>query len=102
MNSVLRRNSLANANGFANEMRKFRPRCGNSLRMEVFRRDYHQSFVQPDFRAEKKGALSGGFLLIFLCLRPKRAPKSLRQTLVTSDTHVSLVKVLPKVCDKIR
>ena len=34
-NSVLRRHSLANANGFANEMQKLRPHCGNSLRMEV-------------------------------------------------------------------
>ena len=34
-NSALRSNALANANGFANEMRKFCPRCGNSLRMEV-------------------------------------------------------------------
>ena len=39
------------------------------------RRDYHQSFVQPDFRAEKKRVLSGGFLLIFQCLRPKRTLK---------------------------
>ena len=29
-NSALRRNALANANGFANELRKFRPRCGIS------------------------------------------------------------------------
>ena len=36
--------------------------------------------LSPEFRAtrlsrRKKGALSGGFLLIFLCLRPNRAPK---------------------------
>ena len=60
------------------------------------RRDYHQSFMQPDFREEKKSALSGNFLLIFLCLRPKRARKNLRQTLVTSGMRVSLVKVLFK------
>ena len=60
-------------------------------------RDYHQSFVQPDFGAGKKKALSGSFLLIFLCLRPKRAPKNLRETLVASDTRVSLVKVLPNL-----
>ena len=30
------RNSLANANGFANESANLRSRCGNSLRMEVF------------------------------------------------------------------
>ena len=29
----------------------------------------------PTFAQKKRGALSGGFLLIFLCLRPKRAPK---------------------------
>ena len=34
-NSPLRRNSLANANGFANEMANLRSRCGNSLRMDV-------------------------------------------------------------------
>ena len=35
-NEALRRNSLANANVSANEMRKFRPRSGNALRMEKF------------------------------------------------------------------
>ena len=75
------------------------------LRQHVFlqtpclRREYHQSFAQPDFRAEKKKALSGGFLLIFLCVRPKRAPKYLRQTLVASDKCVSLVKVVPNCLD---
>ena len=34
-NLALRRNSLANANGFANEIAKFHSRCGNSLRMDV-------------------------------------------------------------------
>ena len=38
-------------------------------------KDYHQSFAQPDFGAELKEGLSGDFLLIFLCLRPKRAPE---------------------------
>ena len=46
-------------------------------------------------RKGKKRALSGSFLLVFL-LRPKRAPKTLRETLVTSDTRVSLVKVPPQ------
>ena len=64
---------------------------------DLIRRDYDQGFAQPDLRAERKGALSGGFLLAFLCLRPKRAPKNLRQTLVTSDTLVSLEKVLPNL-----
>ena len=36
-------------------------------------------------------------LLIFLFSRPKRGRKNLRQTLVTSYTCVSLVKVLPKL-----
>ena len=44
---------------------------------------------------EKNGPSLEGFLPVFLCLRPKRAPKNLHQTLVTSDTRVSLVKVLP-------
>ena len=38
-------------------------------------RDYHQSFAQPDFGAEKGKGLSGDFLPIFLCLRPKMAPE---------------------------
>ena len=38
-------------------------------------RDYHQSFAQPDVGAEKKNGLSADFLLIFLCLRPKRVPE---------------------------
>ena len=80
-------------------------------------RDYHQSFQQPGFCAErKKGALSGGFLLIFLCAGPKSAPnksapraisggflliflclrltrpqKIVGQALVSSDTLVSAV-----------
>ena len=49
----------------------------NNSRGLSVRRDYHQGFAQPDLRAEKKGALSGGFVLIFLCLRPKRAPKKI-------------------------
>ena len=49
----------------------------------------------PTF-AQKNRTLSGGFLFIFLCLRTKRAPKNLRQTLVTGDMRVGLVKVLPK------
>ena len=45
-------------------------------------RDYHQSFVQPDFRTEKvkkRGSLSGDVLLSFLCLRPQKG---------TKETHV--------------
>ena len=34
-NETLRRNSLANASGFANEMAEIRSRCRNSLRMDV-------------------------------------------------------------------
>ena len=55
-----------------------------------------QSFVQPDFGAEKKRALSGSFLLVFQCLRPKGPQKTLRETLVTSDTRVRVVRALPK------
>ena len=36
------------------------------------RREYHQSFAQPGFRTEKKGAISGHFLLIFQCFRKKK------------------------------
>ena len=46
-------------------------------------------------KKEKKRPSLEGFLLVFLCLRLKRAPKFLRQTLVTSDTHVSLAKSCP-------
>ena len=56
--------------------KKFYNTIARSMRVMIsIRRDYHQSFVQPDFRAEKKRVLSGGFLLIFLCLRPKRTLK---------------------------
>ena len=55
---------------------------GANLRAEAMwsasmpvRKDYHQSFAQPDFGADLKKGLSGDFLLIFLCLRPKRAPE---------------------------
>ena len=61
--------------------------------------DYHQGFAQPDFRAEKKGALSGGFSAYFPVFKAEKGPKNLRQTLVTSDTRVSLVKVLPTSLD---
>ena len=61
-----------------------------------------QKGLSPEFRAtrlsrRKKRALSSleGFLLIFLCFRPKGPQKNLHQTLVTSDTRISLVKVLP-------
>ena len=47
--------------------------CRNSR--TSLRKDYHQSFAQPDFGADLKKGLSGDFLLIFLCLRPKRAPE---------------------------
>ena len=63
----------------------------------ILRKDYHQSFAQPDFGADLKKGLSGDFLLVFLCFRPKGPQKNLRETLVTSDTRVSLVKVLPKI-----
>ena len=49
----------------------------------------------PTLARIKKRAPSGDFLLIFLCFRPKGPQKNLRETLVTSDTRVSLVKVLP-------
>ena len=61
-----------------------------------FRRDYHQTFVQPDFRAEKKKPSLEVFYLFSCVSGRKRPPKNLRQTLVTSGTRVSLVKVLPK------
>ena len=44
----------------------------------------------------KKRTLSGGFLLIFLCFRPKRASKKSAPNPDYSDTRVSLVSVLPK------
>ena len=47
--------------------------CSWSTRL--LRKDYHQSFAQPDFGEELKKGLSGDFLLIFLCLRPKRSPE---------------------------
>ena len=50
-------------------------------------------FVQPGFREKKTGAISGNFLLIFLCLgqiRPERKPA------LNPGTHVNLVKVLPQ------
>ena len=50
----------------------------------------------PTFVQKKKRALSGGLLLLFLCFRAEKGPKNLHQTLVASDTRVSLVKVLPK------
>ena len=59
-----------------------------------FRREYHQSFAQPGFRAEKKRTISGHFLLIFLCLGRKRAGK--KKPALNPGTHVSLVIVLPQ------
>ena len=49
----------------------------------------------PTLAQRKKGPSLEVFCLCFLCLRPKRAPQNLRQTLVTSDIRVSLVKALP-------
>ena len=68
---------------------------GPTWEQHCFRRDYHRSFVQPDFRAEKNVPFLEVFCLFSCVLWPKRAPKNLHQTLVTSDTHGSLVKVLP-------
>ena len=42
------------------------------------RREYHQSFAQPGFRAENKRAISGHFLLISVCLGRKSAGKKTR------------------------
>ena len=54
----------------------------------------------PTFAQRKRRVLSGGFLLILLCVSGRKGPsKDLRETLVTSDTRVSLVKVLPKLRD---
>ena len=49
-----------------------------------FRTEYHQSFAQPGFRAEKKSTFSGHFLLIF-CVWGKygHKQKKLRSTLYT-------------------
>ena len=55
------------------------------------RREYHQSCAQPGFHAETKGAISGHFLLIFLCLEQERAGK---KPALNPGTRVSLVKVL--------
>ena len=41
----------------------------------LLRRDYHQVSRNPAFAQKKRGPSLEGFLLIFLCLRPKRAPK---------------------------
>ena len=45
---------------------------------EIIRREYHQSCAQPGFRAEKKGAVSGHFLFIFLCLGAKKGRNKTR------------------------
>ena len=43
------------------------------VRRELQIQQYHQSCAQPGFRAEKiKGAISGHFLLIFMCLGKKK------------------------------
>ena len=42
----------------------------------VLRRNYHQSFVQPDFRAEKK-ALPGGFSACFPVFQAEKGPKKI-------------------------
>ena len=62
-----------------------------------------QKGLSPGFRAprlsrrEKRGPL-WGFSTYFPVFKAKKGPqKNLRQTLVTSDTRVSLVKVLPKL-----
>ena len=56
------------------------------------RRECHQTFAQPGFRAERKRAISGHLLLIFLCLGRKRAGK---KPALNPGTRVSLVIVLP-------
>ena len=63
------------------------------------RRDYHQSFVQPDFRAQKKKGLLWRFSAYFSVFKAEKGPKKSAPTLVTSGmrTRVSPVKVLPKI-----
>ena len=44
-----------------------------ATKVTVLRREYRQSDEQPGFRAEnEKCAISGHFLLVFLCLSQKR------------------------------
>ena len=56
--------------------------------------EYHQSCAQPGFRAEKKGAISGHLLFIFLCLGKQGQEK---KTALNLGTRVSLVEVLANI-----
>ena len=54
--------------------------CTRNFYGTILRRDYHQSFSRnPTLARIKKGWLSGDFLLIFLCLRPKGPQKNLQR-----------------------
>ena len=62
--------------------------------------DYHQSLVQPGFRAGKKKGPLWRFSAYFPVFSGRKGPqKNLHQTLVTSDTRVSVVKMLPKILE---
>ena len=62
--------------------------------------------MSPEFRAtrlsrsKKKEPLQRFSVFLFLCSRPKKVQNKLRQALVTSDTRVSLVRVVPKYSAK--
>ena len=86
---------------------KFAQSFRHSLQLQIFEPNFFwrvpnpQKGLSPEFRATRlwRGFKKRASLEIF-CLFPvfqaKKGPqKNLRETLVTSDTRVSLVKVLP-------
>ena len=63
--------------GQPSESQASKPEPFGKTSAKIARRDYHQGFAQPDFRAEKKGTLSGGFSAYFPVFKAEKGQKKI-------------------------